>query len=92
MASTHTDSGSDNQRGKGYTAPKGRPTTHNYGDVKRSRLSPRMEWVLAFIAFVAVLAGIFYFGAGWGRGGGGGGGPHGAPAPDAIVEVVDIAV
>lgn len=90
MASTQSDTGSDNSRGKAYTAPKGRPTTHNYGAVKRSRLSSRMEWVLALLAFIAVLGAIFYFGAGWGPGGGGGGGPHGAPAPDSVVELVDI--
>ena len=66
---------------KGYTAPKGRPTTHNTGEGRGNRISPAMEWLVAGIVFVAVLAGIFYFGRSLNSGGGGGqGGAIEAPA------------
>jgi hypothetical protein len=72
---------------KGYTAPKGRPTTHNTGRDRGNRVSPVMEWLIAGIVFVVVLAGIFYFGRGLNSGGGGQGGAIEAPAafvvPDA---------
>gem|GEM_PF-1112958 len=84
MASTEADleSQAGKQAGKkGYTAPKGRPTTHNTGQGRGKLVSPVMEWLIAGIVFVAVLAGIFYFGRGLNSGGGGGqGGAIEAPA------------
>lgn len=67
--SSKTDSA---KHGKAYTPPKGRPTVHNTGERRRSRLSPTMEWVIAGIVFVLVLAAIFYFGSDFRSGGIGG--------------------
>lgn len=77
MGSTEADP--ESQAGKragkkGYTAPKGRPTTHNTGRDRGNRISPVMEWLIAGTVFIAVLAGIFYFGRGLNSGGGGQGG------------------
>lgn len=74
---------------KGYTAPKGRPTTHNTGEGRGKRVSPMMEWLIASIVFVALLAGIFYFGRSLNSGGGGQSGAIEAPA---AVVVPDVAV
>jgi hypothetical protein len=79
MASSEADLASTSGK-KGYTAPKGRPTTHNTGVGRGKRISPMMEWLLAGIVFVAVMAGIFYFGRSLNSGGGGGGGAIEAPA------------
>jgi hypothetical protein len=54
--------------------------TGNTGRDRGNRISPVMEWLVAGIVFVAVLAGIFYFGRGLNSGGGGQGGAIGAPA------------
>ncbi len=79
MASTEADL--EPQSGKkGYTAPKGRPTTHNTGKGRGKRISPMMEWLIAGIVFIAVMAGIFYFGRSLNSGGGGGNGAIEAPA------------
>jgi hypothetical protein len=90
MGSTEADlqSQAGKQAGKkGYTAPKGRPTTHNTGRDRNNRVSPVMEWLIAGIVFVVVLTGIFYFGRGLNSGGGGQGGAIEAPltfvVPDA---------
>lgn len=74
------------QQSKGYTAPKGRPTVHNTGEVAVSRISPTMEWVIAGIILVIVLAAIFYFGADFRAAGGGhgGGGHTGAGLPASL--------
>ena len=72
---------------KGYTAPKGRPTTHNTGRDRGNRVSPVMEWLIAGIVFDAVLAGIFYFGRGLNSGGGGQSGAIEAPATFVVPEV-----
>lgn len=61
----------DVKRGKGYTPPKGRPTRHRDGTVRRSRLSPTMEWVIAIIVMLVVLGAIMYFFADIGGGGAG---------------------
>lgn len=89
MASVETDQAEEQPRKsrKGYTEPKGRPTTHNTGAAKRNRMSPVMEWILAVIVFILVLGSIFYFGRGLRSGGGGGGGGHGAPLPAPVVQV-----
>lgn len=85
MSSTERDV----TQGKSYTAPKGRATTHSVGEVKQSRISPTMEWVIAVIVLMLVIGAIVYFGADLGGGGGGGGGGgHGAPAIDPITPVV----
>ncbi len=79
MASTEADL--EPQSGKkGYTAPKGRPTTHNTGEGRGKRISPMMEWLIAGIVFIAVMAGIFYFGRSLNSGGGGDSGAIEAPA------------
>lgn len=86
MASTKADL--ESQAGKkGYTAPKGRPTTHNTGEGRGNRISPMMEWILAGIVFVAVLAGIFYFGSSFNSGGGGHGGAIEAPTTFVVPDV-----
>jgi len=90
MASTEADLEPEAGK-KGYTAPKGRPTTHNTGEGRGNRISPVMEWIVAGVVFVAVLAGIFYFGRSLNSGGGGGhGGAIEAPAtfvaPDVAVD------
>lgn len=82
---------SEVKSGKGYTAPKGRPTVRQGGAQRSRRMSSTLEWVLAFVVFVAILAAIFYFGRNFSSGGGGGGGGHnGAPADAPVVELFDI--
>lgn len=63
---------SDVKHGKGYTAPKGRPTVHRTGKGSTRRLSSTVEWVLATIVFLLILGAIFYFGRNFTSGGGGG--------------------
>jgi small-conductance mechanosensitive channel len=85
MASTQSEGPpSDVKRPKGYTPPKGRPTTHNVGRVSRSRLSPTVEWIIAIIVILIVLGAIVYFGSDIG-----GGGPTGA-IPSALVQPATI--
>lgn len=62
---------SDVKRGKGYTAPKGRPTVHPTAGGRTGRLSSTTEWIIAGIVFIAILAAIFYFGRDFATGGGG---------------------
>lgn len=85
MASVETDQAEEQPKKprKGYTAPKGRPTTHNTGRAKRGRLSPTMEWALAGIVFILVLGAIFYLGRGLRSAG------QGAPLPAAVVQIDD---
>ena len=89
MATTEADLASPSGK-KGYTAPKGRPTIHNTGRGRSNRVSPAVEWLLAGIVFIAVMAGIFYFGRSLNSGGGGGNGAIEAPAafvaPDLAVD------
>jgi len=88
MGATEADLESQSGK-KGYTAPKGRPTTHNTGQGRGKRVSPMMEWLIAGIVFVAVLAGIFYFGRSLNSGSGVGGAieaPAAFIAPDVAVD------
>ncbi|MFT4866871.1 MAG: hypothetical protein ACI9N0_002872 [Ilumatobacter sp.] len=86
MASTEADN-QPRAGKKGYTAPKGRPTIHNTGEGRGKRISPRIEWLLAGIVFVAVMAGIFYFGRSLNSGGGGAiEAPAAFVAPDVAVD------
>ena len=71
------------KHGKAYTPPKGRATVHPTGAARRGRISPTMEWVIAIIVFVIVLAAIFYFGSDF-RSGGGGTGAGVAASFDAL--------
>jgi hypothetical protein len=73
MSSTERDI----TQSKSYTAPKGHATTHSVGEVKQSRISPTMEWIIAGIVLMLVIAAIVYFGADLGGGGGGHGGGGG---------------
>ena len=82
--------GSEGKSGKGYTAPKGRPTVHHTGGDTSRRMSSTMEWLLAGIVFIAVLAAIFYFGRDFTSGGGAASG--GLPADAPIVQVDDFVV
>ncbi len=82
---------SDVKHGKGYTAPKGRPTVHSSRGRSTRRLSSTVEWVLATIAFLAVLAAIFYFGRNF-TSGGGGGGADDVPADAPVVQLYDAGV
>lgn len=53
---------SRSKTGSARTAPKGRATaSRNEARSGRSFLSPTMEWVLAVIVFLLVLAAVFYF-------------------------------
>ncbi|BAN04498.1 hypothetical protein [Ilumatobacter coccineus] len=53
---------SRSKSGSARTAPKGRATaSRNEARSGRSFLSPTMEWVLAVVVFLLVLAAIFYF-------------------------------
>lgn len=61
------------KQGKAYTAPKGYATVHKGSEARRRRLSPTMEWIIAGIVFVLVLAALFYFGSDFRSGGTGGG-------------------
>ena len=78
---------SDVKHGKGYTAPKGRPTVHHTGTERTRRMSATMEWVLAGIIFVAILGAIFYFSSP-----SSGGGHSGLPAEAPIVQLDDFLV
>lgn len=62
---------SEAKHGKGYTAPKGRPTVHPTNGGTSRRMTSTMEWVLAAIVFIAILGAIFYFGRDFNSGGGG---------------------
>jgi hypothetical protein len=88
MASVETDQAEDQPKKprKGYTPPKGRPTTHTTRRTPRTRLSPTVEWLLAGIVFILVLGAIFYFGRSLRSAGGGGGS---APLPAPVVQVDD---
>jgi hypothetical protein len=77
---------SDVKSGKGYTAPKGRPTVHPTGEDTSRWMSSTMEWVLAGIVFIAILGAIFYFGRDF-NSGGGGGGHSGLPVEAPIVQL-----
>lgn len=79
---------SDVKHGKGYTAPKGRPTVHRTGADRTRRMSATMEWVLAGMVFVAILGAIFYFGRDFSSPSGGGG-HSGLPAEAPIVQLDD---
>jgi hypothetical protein len=72
---------------KGYTEPKGRPTTHNTGVGRSKRISPMVEWLLVGIVFVAVMAGLFYFGRSLNSGGSGAiEAPAAFVAPDVAID------
>ena len=70
---------SEVKHGKGYTAPKGRPTVHHTGKERTRRFSSTTEWLLAGIAFIAILGAIFYFGRDFNTPSGGTGLPADAP-------------
>ena len=53
---------SETKQGKGYTAPKGRPTVHNTGQATGRRMSSTMQWTLVIVVFLIVMAVIFYVG------------------------------
>lgn len=76
---------SETKQGKGYTAPKGRPTVHKSAARSSRRMSATIEWTLAIIVFLVVLAAVFYFGRGLRTAGGGGNSKPPADAP--IVEM-----
>ncbi len=78
---------SDVKHGKGYTAPKGRPTVHHTGGERTSRISGTMEWIIAGIVFLAILGAIFYFGRDVNSGGGGG--HNGLPADAPVVQLFE---
>lgn len=72
---------SKTKTGSAHTEPKGRATAaRSEMGARRSFLSPTMEWILAVIVFLLVLAGIFYFFGDIRSTLGGGGGHSGAPA------------
>jgi hypothetical protein len=75
---------SEVKHGKGYTAPKGRPTVHRTGKERARRFSSTTEWVLAGIVFVAILGAIFYFGRNFSTAGGGG---TGLPVEAPVVQL-----
>ena len=75
---------SEAKHGKGYTAPKGRPTVHSTGRRTSKRMTSTMEWVLAAIVFVVILGAIFYFGRNFNSGGGG---ASGLPVDAPIVQL-----
>ena len=79
---------SEVKSGKGYTAPKGRPTVHPIRGGSSGGLSPMMQWLLALIVFLVVLGAIFYFGRGFRTAGGGG--HSGLPADTPISVPLDI--
>ncbi len=72
--------------GSSVTAPKGRPTAaRNAGEGRTRRLSPTMEWVLAFVVLAAIVVAIVVI---WGDAGSPahtGAGPDAVPAPAAAV-------
>jgi hypothetical protein len=74
----------DVKSGKGYTAPKGRPTMRRSATVRGSRFSSTVQWVLVVVAFVVVLGAVFYFGRDF-RSGGTGGGQGGPPIEAPVV-------
>lgn len=76
---------SEVKHGKGYTAPKGRPTVHPTAGDSRRGMSSNMQWVLALIVFLVVLGAIFYFARGFRTAGGGG---HSGLPADAPISVV----
>ena len=77
---------SEVKRGKGYTAPKGRPTVHPTPGGSGRRLSPTVQWLLALVVFLVVLGALLYLGRGFRTAGGGaqGGPPVAAPISMAI--------
>ena len=79
---------SEVKHGKGYTAPKGRPTVHHTGDERSRWLSGTVEWIVAGLVFIAILGAIFYFGRDF-NSGGGGGGHNGLPADAPIVQLLE---
>lgn len=79
---------SKTKTGSARTEPKGRATASRNADTgRRSMLSPTMEWVLAVIVFLLVLALIFYFFGDLRSTLGGGGGHSGAPL-DVVVDAL----
>ena len=62
---------SEAKRGKGYTAPKGRPTVHRTGGGSSRRMSSKVEWGLAILVLVVVIGVVFYFGRNFRTAGGG---------------------
>jgi len=50
------------KKSKAYTAPKGRPTVHNVPGASNRRFSSTVEWIVAIVVFLLILAAIFYFG------------------------------
>ena len=79
---------SEVKSGKGYTAPKGRPTVHPTAGGSSRGLSATMQWLLALIVFLVVLGAVFYFGRGFRTAGGGG--HSGLPVDAPISVVVDV--
>lgn len=79
---------SEAKRGKGYTAPKGRPTVHPTAGGSKRGLSPTMQWLLALVVFLVVLGALLYFGRGFRTAGGGAEGV--LPVAVAISAAVDV--
>jgi len=77
---------SETKHGKGYTAPKGRPTVHNTGQPTGRRMSSTMQWTLVIIVFLVVMAVIFYVGRDFRGLGPGGGGHSGSPATAPMID------
>ncbi len=73
--------------GKAYTAPKGRPTVHRTGQSQGRRLPSTVQWGLAILAFLIVLAVIFYIGRNFRTAGGGGALEAHAPAMVAMLQL-----
>ncbi len=74
-----TDAG----HGKGYTAPKGRPTATRDVAARRSfRMPPTLEWVLLGLVLVAIVVVAYVFTTA------GDGSPHGGLPADGPAPVV----